>query len=222
MRLITKFELLNKCFKLQSMKIIKLIFGILAVSVLVSCNSNSNADYKLSIDETFSILKNKKDFLTGEQLAKIITTNDTANYQFIDIRTPEEFETGHILNAINIPAKYILQDESKKLLKKISITKVIYCRDTYQAQNTYILLRQLGNDNMKIAVGGFEQIKANIIDSVQFATKVVSDEMARYDFQKIMSQTKNGDSTTTSAPSASPAKAAPIKREKKAVSGGCG
>lgn len=204
------------------MKIIKLIFGILVVSVLVSCNSNSNADYKLSVEETFSILKNKKDFLTGEQLAKIITTNDTTHYQFIDIRTPEEFETGHILNAINIPAKYVLQEKSKDQIEQISITKVIYCRDTYQAQNIYILLRQLGIDNMKIAVGGFEQIKTNIIDSVQFATKVLSDEIARYDFQKIMNQTKSGDSTTATSTASSPAKAAPIKREKKAVSGGCG
>lgn len=67
----------------------------------------------------------------------------------IDVRTAEEFQTGHIQNAINI--SYLEEDFWDKL-KKYASSKYffIYCRSGRRSIRACTLMRNGGFDNSKI------------------------------------------------------------------------
>jgi rhodanese-related sulfurtransferase len=52
--------------------------------------------------------------------------NDT-NYQFIDVRTDSEYESGHILNSIHIPLHQI-QDRLSEIDSLKNKNIIVYCR----------------------------------------------------------------------------------------------
>jgi len=61
----------------------------------------------------------------AEQVQSLMTTK--RDVVLVDVRTPDEYQVGHIPGAINIPADRVLAEQ--KLLPKDRSTQVIfYCR----------------------------------------------------------------------------------------------
>ena len=78
---------------------------------------------------------------------------DLTNQTLIDIRSQFDFDKGHLENAINMYAPEILNDEnSDKLedLKKDGNTLVLYGNNPNEAIAPYMVLYQLGYENIKI------------------------------------------------------------------------
>jgi len=86
-----------------------------------------------------------------EDIKKIITEN---NYTIIDVRTKEEFDSGHLVDAINIP-----KEELEKNLNKLDKNKYIfvYCRSGRRSHNAMIKLNKNGFKNV-VDLGGYEKI----------------------------------------------------------------
>ena len=70
-------------------------------------------------------------------LDKIIESN---NYTIVDVRTPEEYSEGHLVDAINIPYDQI--DENIDLDKNKTI--LVYCRSGNRSGIAYDILEDLG------------------------------------------------------------------------------
>jgi len=98
---------------------------------------------------------------TQDTLEKVTNTNyfmaqneiDNANHVLIDIRTQFDYDKGHLENAINISSPEILNDENSELFNKIkeeNKTIVLYGNNPNEALTPYMLLSQLGFDNVKI------------------------------------------------------------------------
>lgn len=84
--------------------------------------------------------KEKEPVLTKEeQVSKIIEQN---NYIVVDVRTKEEYESGHIKDSINIPYDEI--EESVALDKNKTI--LVYCRSGKRSATAYNTLKKLGYD----------------------------------------------------------------------------
>ena len=83
------------------------------------------------------------------KLDKIIEDN---NYIIVDVRTKEEYDEGHLKDALNIPYdtinKNVELDKSKTIL--------VYCKSGKRASTAETTLKNLGYTVYNL--GGFEQI----------------------------------------------------------------
>lgn len=68
-------------------------------------------------------------------------------YKIIDVRTKEEFELGHIKNAINIPNEEILFEDPYELPDKDEIL-MVYCRSGHRSLQASLKLHLLGYKNI--------------------------------------------------------------------------
>lgn len=100
----------------------KILIVFLLTVTLVGCTNKEKANFETT--ET-------------EQYAKIM---QEGNYIIIDVRTKEEYDEGHIKDAINIPYDEI--DENTNLDKDKTI--FVYCRSGARSSNAYNTLKNLG------------------------------------------------------------------------------
>ncbi len=127
-------------------KIMVLTFCLAFVLLLASCdklieqetsenNSSEEADSNMITYEQ----------ITGEEAKILIDTE--SGYIILDVRTPEEFADGHILNAVNIDYKEIgkryveLPDKNQLIL--------VYCRSGRRSKIAAETLVSLGYTNVK-------------------------------------------------------------------------
>lgn len=115
--------------------------------------------------------------LTPDQTVELVTLEEQVMYPYeledifsgaidtvilIDIRDKFEFGRGHIQGAENISAITLLnQDNMKRLeqLKDDNMTVVIYGNTQLEANGPWMVFRQLGFDNVKILLGGYDFYK---------------------------------------------------------------
>ena len=86
------------------------------------------------------------------QLQKVLQDAQT---KFIDVRTPQEFQSGHFPGAQNIPLDALTDytDELKELQKPV----VVYCRSGARSASAVMLLKEAGLDNV-FNGGGLENL----------------------------------------------------------------
>ena len=87
-----------------------------------------------------------------------VVISDLAGKQLIDIRSVELYAQGHPENAINIPVRNLLDEESIELFDRLEDNgqeAIIYGSDELQATAPWLLLQQLGYQNIKIVKGGY-------------------------------------------------------------------
>jgi len=179
---------------------------------------------------------------THDTLEKVTNTNyfmaqneiDNANHVMVDIRTPFDYDKGHLDNAINISSPEILSDDNSELLKKIKEEKktiVLYGNNPNEAITPYMLLSQLGFDNIKILT------VENSYDQDKLITKNVVVEDAALDINGFIQESinkkeeamKKGQAAakpkyvaTKAKVVTTPKKVVPKKKKKKIpVEGGC-
>ena len=98
---------------------------------------------------------------TADALAKISSPDyliaqkdiDTASQVLIDIRSQFDFNKGHLESAINMYAPEVLNDKNSDILedlKEDSKTLVLYGNHPNEAIAPYMVLYQLGHDNIRI------------------------------------------------------------------------
>lgn len=92
----------------------KIVLLIVCLFILCSCNSNKELSYKEIME--------------------------TEEFIIIDVRTKEEYEEGHIVNAINIPYDEI--DSKIDITKDIVI--FVYCKSGNRSTKAYNTLKELG------------------------------------------------------------------------------
>ncbi len=72
----------------------------------------------------------------------------------VDVRTPEEYKTGHIEGAINVS---VTSDDFNKEIAKLPKTKTIYmyCKSGIRSQRAALKMKDLGFKKMIQLKGGF-------------------------------------------------------------------
>ena len=87
--------------------------------------------------------------------------NDNSDYIILDVRTLEEYNEGHIPNAICIPNETIGKDTVNKLPNKEQLI-LIYCRSGNRSKQAAQKLIKLGYTNL-IEFGGIIDWKGEIV-----------------------------------------------------------
>ena len=109
----------------------------------------------LSKDNIKGEIKN----VSMDEIVKIM--NENQNYIILDVRTFEEYNYGHIPNAICIPNETINEDVINKLPNKEQLI-LIYCRSGNRSKQAANKLQELGYTNL-IEFGGIIDWKGEIV-----------------------------------------------------------
>ena len=96
-------------------------------------------------------LYRSKENLTKEEMKEIL--NNNSNVILLDVRSPQEFEEGHLRGAINIPT-YELYTQALKRLKDKDAIIIAYCTVGVRSKNAINTLRKMGYKNLYHLEGG--------------------------------------------------------------------
>lgn len=122
------------------------VLTILVVLIALLSYKRPKHLYTVNTQDTLEKVTNTNYFMAQDEI-------DNADHVLIDIRNSFEFNKGHLDNAINISSPEILSDENSDLFEKLkeeNKTIVMYGNNPSEAITPYMLLSQLGFDNIKI------------------------------------------------------------------------
>ena len=98
-------------------------------------------------------------YVSMNEIISIMEENE--NYIILDVRTIEEYDEGHIPNAICIPNETIDEDVINKLPNKDQLI-LIYCRSGNRSKQAASKLKNLGYTNL-IEFGGIIDWKGEVV-----------------------------------------------------------
>ena len=113
----------------------KLIFLLLAVMLLTACGQANENDREAAYMN-----------ITAEEAKGIMDTEE--GYVILDVRTQEEYDQGHIPEAIVIPHEEIAEKAGEVLTDKEQLI-LVYCRSGRRSKIAAEALVELGYTNIK-------------------------------------------------------------------------
>lgn len=130
------------------MKKIILLLILLLAFYLFGCSSSSkdNGYRQISMDEAISIM------------------DEETGYIILDVRTAEEYSSGHIPGAINIPNESINADSSEEItaLPDKEQMILVYCRSGNRSKQASQKLAALGYTNI-VEFGGINSWPGEVV-----------------------------------------------------------
>jgi rhodanese-related sulfurtransferase len=155
-------------------------------------------EYKRSPEEMVEVILQEEDLVYPEDLVMIVEYEEPG-YAIIDLRSPYDYIKGHINGAVNIPVNSILDKENLKTFNQYitdSVTMVFYGKDQLEANGPWMILKQMGFDNIKVLMGGYHYFTTgplDIYDMPEIPAYLV--EEPAYDFYGIMEEMGSVDFT---------------------------
>lgn len=124
------------------MKKISFLF-LFSILVLSSCTAKEaknkevvvNTFKSVSMQEGLKLMANDKDFI------------------LLDVRTPEEFASGHIPGAVQLTNETFTKEDAEKKIKNKDQTVYVYCRSGRRSKQSSQKLLDFGYTNV-IEIGG--------------------------------------------------------------------
>ena len=123
----------------------RLFLILLIVLLLTGCAVSTDKDVtytQITLSEAVEMMESESDYI------------------ILDVRRPDEFATGHIPNAINIPNESIGTDEIYELPDKDQLI-LVYCRSGNRSKQASQKLVKLGYTNV-VEFGGINDWKGEI------------------------------------------------------------
>ncbi len=121
------------------MKFKILLFIIALICVLLFGCSDNNADKTVNKPIEYVSI--------SQEEAKKLIDNDSDKV-ILDVRTQEEFDEKHILNAVLIP-DYEIGEKAESILTDKNQLILVYCRSGRRSKNASAVLAEMGYTNVK-------------------------------------------------------------------------
>ena len=128
------------------------LFSLLLASVLLvsfgGCKAKEEAPLSTEAPttKTTEMIHMTYEQISQDEAKRIMDTE--SDYIIIDARTQEEFDEGHIENAILIP-EYEIQEKAPELIPDKNALILVYCRSGRRSKIASEALVQLGYTNVK-------------------------------------------------------------------------
>ena len=119
---------------------------ILAILIGLLTYKRPKHIYAINTQKTLENITNTDVLVTLEAIKN-------PNHIIVDVRSPIEFEKGHLANAINIHTPEILNEKNSALFKELKAsnkTVLLYGNNPQEANVAFMFLFQLGYDNLKL------------------------------------------------------------------------
>ena len=134
----------------------KVIYIIVLIIIIVG-------GFTLVIENKENRIDNKEEsvikYVSMDEIVQIM--NENSNYIILDVRSMQEYNEGHIPNAICIPNETIGEDIINKLPNKEQLI-LIYCRSGNRSKQAAQKLKNLGYTNL-IEFGGIIDWAGDIV-----------------------------------------------------------
>lgn len=208
---------------MKPLHLLTLILLTLAL-IIALVPQNTTRPYKLTAEQMLAEIRTGTQFITPDEVADKIIGKDPS-IQLIDVRNPREFDMFSLPGAINIPLQSILAKDHEEVLNQGTKMNIFYSNGSTEANEAWLLTRQLGYQNNYVLQGGLNYWMETIMNPEKPGTLAANDELARYDFRKAASAALGGGNAAAIVPAADKSAApkpgvVPVKKKKKA-SGGC-
>jgi len=193
--------------------------------IIAAVPQNTTHPYKLSADQLLEEAKGRQQFFSPEELADKLVNKDPS-IQLIDVRDQDDFEKFSLPGAINIPLSDILNSQFTDVLDQDVKMNIFYSNGTVEANEAWMITRQLGYENNFVLEGGLNFWVETIMNPQKPASTNPNEEMAKYDFRQAAGAALGGGggAIQAAAPADQGGGAKPAltkKPAKKKASGGC-
>jgi rhodanese-related sulfurtransferase len=205
----------------RRLSIASVIFIAIIIIGLITIRK-PDIEYRLNPQQTLDAIVESPEEIYPEDVRNFAEFKETG-YVIVDLRSPYEFVKGNIPGSVNIPSNALLDKESLKAFEKYvqdSLTVILIAETQSEANGPWMLLRQLGYNNLKVMLGGWNYYAnpTDPNDMPEIPPYMV--EKARFDFMAIMDSL--GSNTNSAQPDNSPEVILPTRKKKSSkVEGGC-
>lgn len=190
--------------------------------IIAAVPENTTKPYKLTAVQLLEEVKDGTQFINPDEVAHMLVSKDPS-LQIIDVRSADEFDKFSLPNAINIPLSDILNPEYEGYINQDVKLNVFYSNGTTDANQVWMITRQLGYQNNYVLQGGLNYWAETIMNPEVPAETNPNEEIAKYNFRKGAGAALGGASLepSTTAPVKSSKPPIAKKKKKKSVQGGC-
>jgi rhodanese-related sulfurtransferase len=189
--------------------------------IMAAIPQNTTHPYKLTPSELLEYVNSGMQYFSPDEVADMIINKDPS-LLLIDVRSQDEYEKYHLPGAINIPISSLLEDQWKEYLHQDLRLNVFYSNGTVNANQAWMLTRQMGYQNNYVLQGGLNYWSETILNPSAPSSTSPDEEIAKYDFRKGAGMALGGGTVLETSSDAAPElpKIAP-RPQKKRVQGGC-
>jgi sulfur-carrier protein adenylyltransferase/sulfurtransferase len=204
----------------------RVILALVTISLgllIAAVPPNTTRPYKLTAQQLLDEVNTRTQYIAPETVADMIIKKDPS-LQLIDVRSKDEFDNYHLENSVNIPLTDLLSDEYVDMLDQEIKMNIFYSNGSLQANEAWLITRQLGYANNYVLEGGLNYWFKTIMNPEQPASTSPNEEFARYDFRRSASEALGGGAAVQQSTETFPQAAKPAiitKPKKKKVAGGC-
>ncbi len=191
--------------------------------IIAAVPENTTKPYKLTADELLEEVKSGTQFIGPDEVADMVISKDPS-LQLIDVRSADEFEKFSLPNAINIPLADILNPEWEGYINQDVQLNVFYSNGTNDANQAWLITRQLGYDNNYVLQGGLNYWAETVMNPEAPKSTSPNEEILKYNLRKGAGMALGGEAPEPTQSQSTPDSPKPPvkKREtKKRVQGGC-
>lgn len=176
--------------------------------------------YVLTPQETLENALSLADEIFPEDVMYIVE-DSTPGYQLVDVRTPYDYIKGHIATSVNIPYNMLLEEDNLKFLRELdkdSVIIILYGNDQSQANCPWMLLKQIGIQNIQVMLGGYDYYDMDpmdLYDMPDIPEYLVEEPM--YDYPELIQYNEAPDVSTEEMDIIVPRR----KKKQSVAEGGC-
>jgi rhodanese-related sulfurtransferase len=189
--------------------------------IIAAVPQNRTHPFKLTAEQLLEEANTKVKYFSPDEVADMIVQKEP-DFRLIDVRSKDEYDKFHLPGAINIPRTDILNKEYKDILDQDLNRNILYSNATVEANEAWMILRQMGYQNNYILTGGLNYWAETIMNPVKPASTSPDEEIAKYQFRMGANQALGGAKTEETSESSITFEKPLIKRPaKKKAAGGC-
>lgn len=205
--------------------LIRLAVGLVIPGIIIAFVPKSTVrPNKLSPEQLLTQIKSGSQYISPEEMADNIIKKDPS-YQLIDVRSSKDYTKFNLPGSINIPLPQIISEKFSDVLDDETKTNVLYSNGNSEAIEAWMLLCQMGKQNVVVLQGGLNYWAETIMNPQTPKQNASNDEIAKYNFSKAANMALGGGNLEASDQSTNSAKPSPVKKgggkKKKGASGGC-
>ena len=190
--------------------------------IIAAVPENTTRPFKLTADELLEEVKSGTQFIYPDQVAEMVISKDPT-LQIVDVRSADEFEKYSLPNSINIPLADILNPEWEDYIDQDVSFNVFYSNGTNDANEAWMITRQLGYENNYVLEGGLNYWVETIMNPEAPKSTSSNEEILKYNLRKGAGMALGGAAVNTAPATMTKSSKPPIKKrkKKKGVQGGC-
>ncbi len=205
-------------------KILALILLILAGGLVLLPKYQKNEGIKpdLLLANAISLER----YISTDQIAHKLISQDPS-FILVDVRDEASFKSYTLPNAINIPLKKILDNDSARFLNQSQYDVVFFSNDNFYADQAWILCNRLGYKNLRVLKGGLNTWYNTIINPPKPTEDMPEEAFKLYDTRKAASMffgvfyPEQVKPVEVVKPKIVPKKIITVEKKKMPVEGGC-